>query len=174
LAAELEVVVDPTTAKIDFTLGATMHTVEGSLKLKSGEVRFDPATGVIVGKLVIDATSATTGNEGRDKKMHAEVLESAKYAEMVFVPKKVVGAVKLEGESDVTMEGMLTIHGSEHALSVPLKVIVNGNRTTAKGSFKIPFVAWGMSDPSAFILRVEKFVTVNISVTGAIQPAPPQ
>ena len=75
-AAELEVVVDPTTAKIDFTLGATMHTVEGSLKLKSGEVRFDPATGVVVGKLVIDATSATTSNEGRDKKMHAEVLES--------------------------------------------------------------------------------------------------
>lgn len=174
LAAELEVVIDPTTAKIDFTLGATMHTVEGSLKLKSGEVRFDQATGVMVGKLVIDATSASTQNEGRDKKMHAEVLESGKYGEMVFVPKKVVGAVKLEGESDVTMEGTLTIHGSEHALSIPLKVNVNGNRTTAKGTFKIPFVEWGMSDPSVFILRVEKFVTVNIAVAGAIQPAPPQ
>ncbi len=173
-AAELEVVVDPTTAKIDFTLGATMHTVEGSLKLKSGEVRFDPAKGVMVGKLVIDATSATTSNEGRDKKMHAEVLESAKYAEMVFVPQKLVGTVKLEGESDVSMEGTLTIHGSEHALSIPLKVNVNGNRTTAKGSFKIPFVEWGMSDPSVFILRVDKFVTVNIAVAGAIQPAPPQ
>lgn len=174
LAADLEVVIDPTTAKVDFTLGATMHTVEGSLKLKSGEVRFDPTTGVMLGKLVIDATSASTQNEGRDKKMHAEVLESAKYAQMVYVPKKIVGTVNLEGESEVTIEGTLAIHGSEHALSIPLKVSVNGNRTTAKGSFQIPFVEWGMKDPSVFILRVEKFVTVKIAVAGAIQPAPPQ
>ncbi len=173
-AGDTEIVIDPTTAKLDFTLGATMHTVEGSLKLKSGQVRFDPAGGAITGKLVINATSANTGNEGRDKKMHEEVLESAKYTEMVFVPKKLIGSVKPDGESSVTIEGTLTIHGSEHPLSIPIKAVVTGNRVTASGSFKVPFVEWGMKDPSVFILRVEKFVTVKLAVVGAFEPAPPQ
>jgi len=33
---------------------------------------------------VFDATRAETGNQGRDRKMHEEVLESARYPEIVF------------------------------------------------------------------------------------------
>ncbi len=45
VAQETLVTLDPAGAQIEFTLGATLHTVHGSFKLKHGEIRFDPATG---------------------------------------------------------------------------------------------------------------------------------
>jgi len=61
-AQEAVVTLDPAATKIDFTLGATLHTVHGTFKLKSGEIRFDPATGKASGAVIVDATSGYTDN----------------------------------------------------------------------------------------------------------------
>ncbi|HST09761.1 MAG TPA: YceI family protein, partial [Terriglobales bacterium] len=70
---------DPASTTAETTLSATLHTVHGKFLLRHGEVRFDPATGKISGEIVFDATSGKTGNEGRDRKMHKDVLESSKF-----------------------------------------------------------------------------------------------
>src|SRR5271165_5339273 len=69
-AQDLTIDLDPAATKIDFTLSATMHTVHGTFKLKSGRIHFDPSTGKMSGAIVVDATSAETGNSSRDAKMH--------------------------------------------------------------------------------------------------------
>ena len=68
---------DPANSKIQFTLDATLHSVHGTFKLKSGTIHFNPATGAASGQLVVDATSGDTENDGRDRRMHKVVLESA-------------------------------------------------------------------------------------------------
>ena len=172
MAGELVVTVDPAATKTSFVLAATLHKAHGSVPLESGEIRFDPATGTASGKIVYDATRATTDSEGRDRKMHEEVLESAKYPEFVFVPEKVEGPFNNTGVSKLKLIGTITIHGGPHPLTIPLDVTATGTKVTASGTFKIPYVAWGMNDPSAFVLRVGKDVDVTLEVQGSIQPAP--
>src|SRR5258708_2568250 len=84
---------DPAQAKIDFALSANVHTVHGKFALKSSTFRFDPSTGKFSGAIVLDATSGDSGNNRRDKKMHREILESAKFPEIVFPPMQMMGMV---------------------------------------------------------------------------------
>ncbi|MCU0230348.1 MAG: YceI family protein [Acidobacteria bacterium] len=171
-AGELIVTVEPAATRVAFALRATLHGVEGRIPLESGEIRFDPTTGRASGKLVFAAAKATTDNEKRDRKMHVEVLESAKYPEAVFVPERIEGLFNNTGLSKLALIGSLTIHGASHPLTVPLDVRAAGSTVTVKGSFVIPYVAWGMKDPSAFLLRVAKEVEVMVESTGALAPAP--
>src|SRR5207237_6066523 len=91
VAAAQEIVfkLDPRRSQVEFTLGATLHTVHGQLAFKQGTVRFNRATGHSEGVLVVDATTANTGNTGRDNKMHRQILESQKYPEIIFRPQQV-------------------------------------------------------------------------------------
>ena len=83
-AQDVVVNFDPAATQVDFTLGATLSTVHGIFKLKSGQIDFDPATGKAGGAVILDATSGNTDNSSRDKKMHGEILESAKFPEIAF------------------------------------------------------------------------------------------
>src|ERR1700704_5708041 len=100
-AQEVAAQLDPAQTKIEFKLGSTLHTVEGTFKLKSGAIRFDPATGKMSGSIVVDATSGESGNGGRDRKMHREILESGKYPEIIFTPNEVKGTFDPKGPSRV-------------------------------------------------------------------------
>ena len=43
-AAEMQVQFDPSASHIQYTVDSVLHTVKGTFQLKSGTVRFDPAT----------------------------------------------------------------------------------------------------------------------------------
>src|SRR5579863_1307782 len=96
-AQESVVQLDPAQTTIEFSLDGNFHTVHGKFALKSSTIQFDPSSGKISGALVVDATSGNSGNSGRDKKMHREVLESAKFPEIVFTPREITGAVAADG-----------------------------------------------------------------------------
>jgi polyisoprenoid-binding protein YceI len=162
---------DPATSTVSFTLPATGHTVEGRLGVKSGRIEFDPATGAASGQIVIDLKTAATGNESRDKNMHGEVLESAKYPLAVFRAEKLRGAVAPSGSSQVTLDGTLSFHGADHKMSLPAQVSVKNGRVEAEAQFDVPFVAWGLRDPSVLFLRVAKVVAVKVRAVGTLDNA---
>lgn len=162
----------PQETHVAFTLGATLHTVHGTLRARRGSVRFDPATGAASGEIVLDAASAETGNGSRDRDMHAKILESARYPEIVWRIDRVSGFPRGEAKSaHVTLEGSLTIHGASHPFSVAAEIAVGaGRRVTASAALEIPYVAWGMPDPSTFVLRVDKKVDVQVRAAGRLEP----
>src|SRR5258708_37077567 len=88
-ASEIVLGVDPAQSKVHWTLGSTVHTVHGSFAFKKGTLQLDTSTGKASGEIVVDATSGNSGNDGRDKKMHKEVLESARHAQVIFRPDRV-------------------------------------------------------------------------------------
>jgi polyisoprenoid-binding protein YceI len=157
----------PSNTNVTFTLGDVLHTVHGSFQLKQGEVQYDFKNGAVQGELVIDATSGQTGNHSRDRKMHREVLESARYPEITFRPDRVEGMVAPSGTSTVQVHGMFTIHGSSHELIVPVRVELSPEHWTADAHFTVPYVKWGMKNPSTFILRVSESVEIDLHATGA-------
>ncbi len=159
---------DPALTQVAFTLGAVLHTVEGTFKLKNGAIQFNPATGEAGGEIIVDGTTGETGNDSRDRKMHKSVLESATYPEIVFVPRRVRGRVSLSGESQVQVQGSVKLHGSQHGITIPADIRVTGDQLTATVHFAIPYVEWGLKDPSTFLLRVDKKVDVVIHATGRL------
>ena len=44
-----------------------------------------------------------------------------------------------------------------------------GGRVVAETSFEIPFVAWGLRDPSFMVLRVAKVVSVTVRAEGELR-----
>ena len=158
----------PAKVAVKFTLGASLHTVHGSFALKSGAVHFEPATGKVSGEIVIGAASGQSGNEGRDKKMHRDVLESERYPEIVFRPDRVQGQFADQGVSTLQVHGIFTIHGAGHEMTIPVRVETSPGRWTANSSFAVPYVKWGMKNPSAFPLRVEQSVDIEVQASGDV------
>jgi polyisoprenoid-binding protein YceI len=154
--------------KIEFTLGASFHTVHGTFQLKSGTIHFNPATGAASGIVIADATSADTGNKSRDRKMHAEVLESRQYPEVTFSPTRISGSVALPGDSTIQVEGIFRLHGNDHPIELTVPVQISGGAVTARTRFTVPYVAWGLRNPSNLFLHVSDKVEVEVSTTGRI------
>jgi polyisoprenoid-binding protein YceI len=166
----LKVVLDPAQTQVRWKLGADLHKVDGTFKLKSGEFIFNPSTGVAEGEILIDATTGESGNRDRDKRMHEEVLESTRYPAIFFHPTQVKGAFKTgETTQQVQAQGTFNIHGADHAMELPVKVETAGNMVTATTRFSVPYVAWGMKNPSKLLLRVSKQVEIEVIAKGTIK-----
>ncbi|MDH3525194.1 MAG: YceI family protein [Acidobacteriota bacterium] len=172
-AAERVATFDPAASKISFVLQATAHQVEGTFPVHSGELRWDGETGVASGEIVVGAEGGQTGNDKRDAKMHSEVLESALFPSFTFRVERLEGDVASEGSSTVRLAGTLAIHGGEHSLTVDAEVEAAGGRFDAVASFPVPYVEWGLEDPSVFVLRVAKSVAVTVELAGTLSTAEP-
>jgi polyisoprenoid-binding protein YceI len=161
VADELALKLDPAETDIKFTLGAALHTVHGTFKLKRGTIRFDPATGKARGEFVADMTSGESGNNSRDRRMHKDILESERYPEAVFTMDKVEGWPA----SQVAVHGSLKIHGAEHEMTLRAEVETKGDSFVATTHFIIPYVKWGMKNPSNFLLKVGDQVEIDVRAT---------
>src|ERR1019366_203462 len=168
-AQQITVNLYPAQTKIQWTLGATMHTVHGTFKLRSGSLTFDPQSGGASGEIIVDATSGESGNPSRDKKMHKEVLESQRYPEIVFSLNHVMGKLDDQGTSNLQVQGVLHIHGANHDLTLSLPCEKSGDTVRASTSFVVPYQDWGMKNPSTFLLKVENKVSISISSVGRIR-----
>ena len=155
-------VVDPAQTRVEFTLPSLLHTVHGEFRLKRGTLSFDPQSGKASGELVVDATSGESGSPARDKRMHTAILESAKYPEITFRPDRVDGNVAPVGRSVAQLHGMFAIHGVEHEILLPITVDAAAGHYTVDGMFEVPYVKWGMKNPSTLFLRVSDKVEITI------------
>ncbi len=158
----------PAKTKIDFTLGDVLHTVHGAFDAKNGVVHFDPATNKMSGEIRVDAASGHSGSNGRDQRMHEQVLESARFPDIVFRPDRVEGQVATVGASVVQVHGMFAIHGAEHEMTIPVRIEMGPDWWTVTLNFAVPYVKWGMKNPSTFVLRVDQSVDIKIQASGQI------
>ncbi len=168
----VKVVLDPAQTVIRWKLTGDLHDTHGTFKLKSGELIFNPATGVAEGEILVDATTGESGNPARDKRMQDEVLESNRYPAIFFHPSQLKGDFKDTAETqDLIGQGTFNIHGADHPLDLPLKVQVAAGAVTATTQFTVPYVAWGMKNPSKFLFRVGKQVQIDVTAKGTIKQA---
>ena len=167
-AQDLRIDFDPRKTTVDFTLGASLHDVHGVFQLKSGSIQFDRQSGAASGSLVVDAGSGNSGTEARDSKMKHDVLETGRFPDIVFTPKNVVGNVPEQGSAAVQVHGVLRIHGIDHELTLLVSLTVTASTFQLTTTFAVPYVAWGMKDPSAFVLRVGKEVKITVHAAGQV------
>ncbi len=173
-ASEIVLGIDPAKSQVYWTLGSTVHTVHGSFAFKKGNLRLDTSTGKASGEIIVDAASGNSGNDSRDRKMHKEVLESARYAEVIFRPDRVEGEIPPQRAFTVNVHGLLVLHGSEHQLTVPVQAELAGDHWTGSAKFNVPFIDWGLKNPGNFFLKVDHAVQIELELKGSLQnPAAP-
>jgi len=158
----------PAHTKVEFTLADVLHTVHGSFALERGDITFDTATGKSTGEWVVDAASGDSGSGARDRRMHQNVLESGRYPEIVFRPDHLEGKVAPQGVSQVWLHGTFSIHGAGHEITVPVTVDVKDGLYTVTASFAVPYVKWGMKNPSTLFLRVSDHVDITIHASACV------
>jgi len=162
---------DPAQSSIHFVLDTTLHTVHGTFLLKRGSITFSTDGGKASGEMVAAATSGESGNDSRDKKMHNEILESQKYQEIIFRADRTDGRVSATGASSVQLHGTFSLHGAEHELTVPVQEEITGGQWKGTAKFTVPYIQWGLKNPSTFLLTADPTVEVELQLSGAIKPA---
>jgi polyisoprenoid-binding protein YceI len=163
---------DPARTRIDFTLPGFPHSVHGTFTLKRGTFRVDSATGKADGLMIVDAASGQSGNRARDSEMNESVLETHRYPEITFAPQQIEGQGAPPGEFRVKIRGVFSLHGTDHALTLDAVVRLTGEEWTATSHFVVPYVEWGLKDPSILILRVSDKVQIDLSAVGQVTWTP--
>lgn len=162
--------IDTAQSKVQFTLDSTFHTVHGTFQVKSGVIQFDPAGGPASGQLVVNAGSGDSDNKSRDHKMTHDILEVEKYPDIIFTPQQMKGALAPSGSSQIQLEGVMNLHGQPHPMTLNVKAEVQGNSLSADTEFEIPFIEWGLKNPSTLFLRVKDKVQIHLHAVGQIKP----
>ena len=157
---------DASASKVHYTVDSTLHTVHGTFNVKSGTIQFDPQTGRAEGEIVVCATSGESGNSSRDGRMHKEILETWKYQEATFRPTQIDGQVSLTSPSDFKVKGIVNQHGADHEVIALVHSEFTSDHWKGTAKFDVPYIKWGIKDPSNFLLKVKPVVNIELDMAG--------
>ena len=160
--------IDPAQSAVHYSVSSSLHTVHGTFAVRRGNLQVD-GSGRASGEIVVDAASGKSGNDSRDKKMHKEVLESARFSEIEFRPDHVEGVLQRQGGSNTKLHGVLVLHGGEHEITVPVQAELNADHWKGKTQFSIPYNDWGLKNPGNFFLKVDHAVEIEVEIAGTVQ-----
>ena len=172
LAQHQSFVVNPDASEVRMTLNTTHEVVNGTFHVQSGAIEFDHSAPRMSGSVVVLAGSGKTGNDSRDKKMYKDILEVEQHATVSFEPKTYAGTIAPSGNSDIQVTGIFTLLGTPHEITVPMLVHLEGTAATAKAHFVVPYVDWGLKNPSFLIWKAENDVAIDLNLVGTIQSIP--
>ena len=120
------------------------------------------------GLVVVLAGSGKTGNDSRDKKMNKDILKVDQYATVSFEPKTYTGAIAPSGDSTIQVTGIFTLLGTPHDITIPMLVHLDGTTATAKAHFIVPYIQWGLKDPSFMFWKADNDVAIDLNLVGSI------
>ena len=168
LAQRQTLVVNPDASEVKMTLKTTHELVSGTFHIQSGSIEFDPGAPKVSGSVVVLAGSGKTGNDSRDKKMNKDILQVEQHATVSFEPKSYAGAIAPSGDSTIQVTGIFTLLGTPHEITIPILVHLEGATATAKAHFVVPYIQWGLKDPSFLFWKADKEVAIDLSLTGRL------
>ena len=161
-------VVNPDTSEVKIMLKTTHELVNGAFHVQSGSIEFDRSTPKMPGSVVVLAGSGKTGNDSRDKKMNKDILKVEQHATVSFEPKTYTGDITLSGDSTIQLTGIFTLLGTPHEITIPILLHLEGTAATAKAHFVVPYVQWGLKNPSFLVWKADNDVAIDLFLAGRL------
>ncbi len=168
VAQQQTFVANPDASEVKMTLKTTHEVVNGAFHLQSGSLEFDRSAAKMSGSVVVLASSGNTGNGSRDKKMNKDILEVEQHATVSFEPRSYTGAIAPSGDSAIQVSGIFTLLGTPHEITIPILLHLEGTTATAKAHFVVPYIQWGLKDPSFLFWKADKDVAIDLVLTGQL------
>ena len=163
--------VNPDASDVKMKLNTTHEVVNGTFHVQSGSINFDRTASHISGIVIVAAGSGKTGNDSRDKKMNKDILKVDQFAIVSFAPNTYNGTIAASGDSTIQVSGVFTLLGTAHDLTVPMQIHIDGSKATAKGQFIVPYVRWGLKNPSFLIWKADNDVAIDLNLVGQVSKA---
>ena len=160
--------VNPDASEVKMTLNTTHEVVNGTFHIQSGSIEFDRTVPKISGSVVVLAGSGKTGNDSRDKKMSKDILKVDQYTTVSFAPKTYTGTIARSGDSTIQVSGVFTLVGNPHDLTIPMQIHMDGSKATVRAQFVLPYVQWGLKNPSFMFWKAENDVAIDLNLVGQI------
>lgn len=168
LAQHRTFAVNPDASEVKMTLNTTHEVVNGTFHIQSGSIEFDRSAPKMSGSVIVLAGSGKTGNDSRDKKMNKDILKVDQFATVFFTPKTYTGTIAASGDSTIQVSGVFTLLGTPHDLTIPMQIHIEGSKATARAQFVVPYVQWGLKNPSFLIWKAENDVAIDLNLVGQI------
>jgi YceI-like domain len=168
LAQHQTFAINPDASEVKMKLNTTHEVVNGTFHVQSGSINFDRIASRISGIVIVAAGSGKTGNDSRDKKMNKDILKVDQFTTVSFAPKSYNGTIAASGDSTIQVSGVFNLLGTAHDLTIPMQIRIEGSKTTAKGQFVVPYVQWGLKNPSFLIWKAENEVAIDLNLVGQI------
>jgi hypothetical protein len=168
LAQHQTFAVNPDASEVKIKLNTTHEVVKGTFRVQSGSINFDRTASNISGTVIVAAGSGKTGNDSRDKKMNKGILKVDQFATVSFAPKTYIGTIAASGDSTIQVSGVFTLLGTAHDLTIPMQIHIDGSKATAKGQFIVPYVQWGLKNPSFMIWKADNDVAIDLNLVGQV------
>jgi polyisoprenoid-binding protein YceI len=168
LAQQQTFIASPDASEVKITLKTTHEVVNGTFHIQSGSIEFDRSAAKMSGSVVVLAGSGNTGNGSRDKRMNKEILQVEQHATVAFEPKSYTGVIAPSGDSTIQVTGIFTLLGTPHDITIPMLVHLENTTATAKAHFVVPYIQWGLKDPSFLFWKADKDVAIDLFLTGRL------
>ena len=168
LAQHQTFAVNPDASEVKMKLNTTHEVVDGTFHIQSGSINFDRTASHISGIIIVAAGSGKTGNDSRDKKMNKDILKVDQFVTVSFAPKAYNGTIAASGDSTIQVSGVFTLLGTAHDLTIPMQIHLDGSKATAKGQFIVPYVQWGLKNPSFMIWKADNDVAIDLNLVGQV------
>ena len=160
--------VNPDASEVKMTLNTTHEVVNGIFHIQSGSIEFDRRAPKMSGSVVVLAGSGKTGNDSRDHKMNKDILRVDQYATVSFAPRTYTGTIAPSGDSSIQVSGVFTLLGNSHDLTIPMLIHMDGSKAMARAKFVIPYVQWGLKNPSFMFWKAENDVAMDLDLVGQV------
>jgi hypothetical protein len=160
--------INPDASDVKMKLNTTHEAVNGIFHVQSGSINFDRSASRISGTVIVAAGSGKTGNDSRDKKMNKDILKTDQFATVSFAPKTYTGTIPAAGDSTIQVSGVFTLLGTAHDLTIPMQIQIDGAKATARTHFTIPYVQWGLKNPSFLFWKADNDVAIDLNLVGQV------
>ena len=168
LAQQQTFTASPDASEVRMTLNTTHEVVNGTFHIQSGSIEFERSNPKMSGSVVVVAGSGKTGNGSRDKKMTKDILKVDQYRTVSFAPKTYTGTIAPSGNSTIQVTGVFSLLGDPHDLTIPIQIHIEGSNATAKAQFVIPYIQWGLKDPSFMFWKAAHEVAISLNLVGQV------
>ena len=164
LAQHQNFAVNSNSSEVKIRLNTTHEVVNGTFHVQSGSIDFDRTASRISGMVIVGTGTGKTGNDSRDKKMKKDILKTEQFAAVSFAPKAYTGAIAASGDSNIQVTGVFTLLGTPHELTIPMRIRIEGPKATVQGDFVVPYVQWGLKNPSFLFWKAENDVRIDLNL----------
>ena len=183
-AAAMRFKVDPDRSTVSVSVAEPAAFIRGhavgTLRIIDGAIVGDPAdiSHTARVRILLDASSYSSGNTSRDRSVTEKSLEADKYPTIGFESSSVVGVVMTNPhEGTAIVSGFLTLHGESHAMTTSVHATLSPDGVFAgDGEFKIDYTDFGVKVPGLLFNSIlagdEATVRFHIAAVNEAAPVP--
>jgi polyisoprenoid-binding protein YceI len=158
----------PEQSSLNFDVSAQVHRVHGVSNDFKGTISGDPKdiTGAKV-TIRLDPTNFDTDNDKRDKVMREDSLEIEKYPHIEFESTSIQAVNKelvANQPADVTVHGILKLHGVEREITVPVRILWDERQISADATMDLNLDDFGIFRPKVLFFRLQEEVKVRFRI----------